>query len=312
MTTIRNSQFAIRPLAVCLTLAASAAALAQEPEPEKPTPDAAESICLLVEAAANANGLPLGFFARVIWQESRFRPDAVGPVTRSGKRAEGIAQFMPGTAAERGLLDPFDPVKALPKSAEFLRELAGEFGNLGLAAAAYNAGPRRVRDWLAGRGALPAQTRAYVLAITDRSVDDWARADRAGAARDSADGGKPPPACGELTALIRQTPSAYLAALERHVGEGAAAPWGVQLSAGFSRPKVLASYAALERRFRDVLANRDLSIFKVVWRSRGTREFYQVRVGADTRESALKLCGNLRAAGGACMVLRNGREAISE
>ena len=63
------------------------------------------------------------FFARVIWQESRFRADAVGPLTRSGRRAQGIAQFMPGTAAERRLLDPFDPVQALPKSAEFLKEL---------------------------------------------------------------------------------------------------------------------------------------------------------------------------------------------
>ena len=106
--------------------------------------------------------MPLEFFARVIWQESRFRSDAVGPVTRSGERAQGIAQFMPRTAAERGLLDPFDPVQALPKSAEFLRELRAEFGNLGLAAAAYNAGPQRLRDYLAGRGGMPAETRGYV------------------------------------------------------------------------------------------------------------------------------------------------------
>ena len=73
----------------------------------------------MIESAARANDLPLEFFARVIWQESRFQSDAVGPVTRSGQRAEGIAQFMPGTASERRLLDPFDPVQALPKSAEF-------------------------------------------------------------------------------------------------------------------------------------------------------------------------------------------------
>ena len=78
-------------------------------------------------------------------------PDARGPVTRSGHRAEGIAQFMPYTADERGLLDPFNPVAALPKAAEFLRELRAEFGNLGLAAAAYNAGPGRVRRVLDGQ-----------------------------------------------------------------------------------------------------------------------------------------------------------------
>ena len=82
--------------------------------------DTREAVCLMIEAAAKANDLPLEFFARVIWQESRFQPDAVGPVTRSGQRAQGIAQFMPGTASERRLLDPFDPVQALPKSAEFV------------------------------------------------------------------------------------------------------------------------------------------------------------------------------------------------
>ncbi len=104
----------------------------------------------MIESAARESNLPLEFFARVIWQESRFRPDAIGPLTKSGRRAQGIAQFMPGTASERGLLDPFNPVLALPKSAEFLAELREQFGNLGLAAAAYNAGPRRVQEWLAG------------------------------------------------------------------------------------------------------------------------------------------------------------------
>ncbi len=74
---------------------------------------------MMIESAARDHGLPVEFFARVIWQESRFRADAVGPVTRNGHRAQGMAQFMPATAAERGLLDPFDPVQALPKSAEF-------------------------------------------------------------------------------------------------------------------------------------------------------------------------------------------------
>jgi len=127
------------------------------PEPAKaPAPDDAQkSICLLLESAARAHDLPIEFFARVIWQESRFRADAIGPMTRSGKRALGIAQFMPGTAAERNLLNPLDPIQALPKSAEFLQELRRDFGNLGLAAAAYNAGPRRVREWMAGTGPMP-------------------------------------------------------------------------------------------------------------------------------------------------------------
>ena len=89
----------------------------------------------MIEAAARANDLPLEFFARVVWQESRFQSDAMGPMTRNGQRAQGIAQFMPGTASERRLLDPFDPVQALPKSAEFLNQLRSQFGHLVPAAA---------------------------------------------------------------------------------------------------------------------------------------------------------------------------------
>src|SRR5262245_48532014 len=171
-----------------ITIAAAAmlllgvAAAAQDPgEPQRPVAaDTAQSICLMMESAAAANGLPLEFFVRLIWQESNFRPNAVGPMTRNGQRAQGIAQFMPGTAAERGLFNPLDPVQALPKSAEFLRDLAKEFGNLGLAAAAYNAGPRRVRDWLEGRGGLPGETRRYVEAITGHTAEEWAAVGKSG------------------------------------------------------------------------------------------------------------------------------------
>src|SRR6187455_135575 len=179
-------------------------------EPDKPAAvgDAAQSICLLLESAARANGLPVEFFARVIWQESRFRANAVGPVTRSGKRAQGIAQFMPGTAAERNLLNPFDPIQALPKSAEFLRELRGQFGNLGLAAAAYNAGPRRVREWLAGTGPMPSETRHYVYAITGSTVEQWSKGG------DGADkkqqGGSD---CGILMATLKRAPNPFVEAL---------------------------------------------------------------------------------------------------
>src|SRR3569623_3740865 len=93
-----------------LSLAIISAAFAQATAQEQPAvpPSAAQSICLMVESAARASGLTVEFFARVIWQESRFRADAVGPVTRSGERAQGSAQFMPGTAAERNLLNPLD------------------------------------------------------------------------------------------------------------------------------------------------------------------------------------------------------------
>src|SRR5205807_1814896 len=154
----RRMRRGIEVAAIAIWLALAGGAGAQ--------PAAGESICLMIEAAADANGLPLEFFARVIWQESGFDPQAVGPLTRGGDRAQGIAQFMPRTASERRLLDPFDPVEALPKSADFLDELRNQFGNLGLAAAAYNAGPRRVQEWLAGTGPMPQETRNYIVAIT--------------------------------------------------------------------------------------------------------------------------------------------------
>jgi hypothetical protein len=263
--------------------------------------DTREALCLMVESAARAANLPLEFFARVIWQESRFQSDAVGPVTRSGQRAQGIAQFMPGTANERRLLDPFDPVQALPKSAEFLGELRDQFGNLGLAAAAYNAGPRRVQEWLAGTGYMPQETRNYVLAITGSTVEDWAAAGR---------NGKMPPAaptssCRDLMALLKRAPNPFVSGLEQRITLSAAKVWGVQLAAGFNRDKALAMYARAMKRLSGVIGNQDPSLLSSRLRTRGSGQFYQVRIGADTRPAADELCNRIRRAGGACFVLRN-------
>src|SRR5437868_7920541 len=263
--------------------------------------DTREALCLMVESAARAANLPLEFFARVIWQESRFQSQAVGPVTRSGRRAQGIAQFMPGTASERGLLDPFNPVQALPKSAEFLAELREQFGNLGLAAAAYNAGPRRVQEWLAGTGPMPQETRNYVFAITGSSVEDWAKAGKAGKQPERI----PTSSCRELMALLKQAPNPFIAGLEQRVTLAAAKLWGVQLAAGFSRDKALAMYGRAVSRLASVIGNRDPSILTSRMRSRGPAMFYQVRFGADTRPEADDLCNRIRKAGGACFVLKN-------
>jgi hypothetical protein len=273
----------------------------QPPKPTERESDTRESICLMIESAAREANLPLEFFARVIWQESRFRSDAVGPVTRSGQRAQGIAQFMPGTASERGLLDPFNPVQALPKSAEFLAELREQFGNLGLAVAAYNAGPRRVQEWLAGTGPMPQETRSYVLAITGSTVEDWAKAGKGGKQPERI----PTSSCRELMALLKQAPNPFIAELEQRVTLAAAKIWGVQLAAGFSRDKALAMYGRAVARLSSVIGDRDPSILTSRMRSRGPALFYQVRFGADTRAEADDLCNRIRKAGGACFVLRN-------
>jgi soluble lytic murein transglycosylase-like protein len=116
---------------------------ASEPNGAAAQTPTAGDVCRVLEQSAAENALPVEFFARVIWQESRFDARAVSP-----KGAQGIAQFMPRTASWHGLSNPFDPLEALRHSAAYLRELLSQFGNLGLAAAAYNAGPARVSAWL--------------------------------------------------------------------------------------------------------------------------------------------------------------------
>ena len=163
-------------------LAAPAADAPEAAAPKPPVDGSPQTVCALIEAAAAANQIPVDLFTRLIWRESTFRPTAVSP-----KGAEGIAQFMPGTASLRQLSDPFDPQEAIPAAASYLRDLVGRFGNFGLAAAAYNAGERRVADWLAGAGGLPYETRDYVFAITGRPAEAWSKPDP-----DLIAGGAPP------------------------------------------------------------------------------------------------------------------------
>jgi hypothetical protein len=120
--------------------------------------------CRIIEKAARVNMLPVGLLTRLLWTESHFQADAVSP-----KGARGVAQFMPGTADERGLSDPFDPAAAIPEAARFLAELNHRFENTTLAIAAYNAGSKRVSDWLTNTKALPEETQNFVLAVTGHS-----------------------------------------------------------------------------------------------------------------------------------------------
>ena len=143
--------------------AAAHAAASINDEPLSSSP-----ICEAVKNAAAEHNIPIGFFARLLWQESRFHAKEV-----SSAGARGIAQFMPQTAVEVGLKDPFDPMQAIPASAKFLRKLFDQFGNLGLAAAAYNAGGGRIEKWLSRRSTLPKETRDYVMIITGHKAEAW-------------------------------------------------------------------------------------------------------------------------------------------
>ena len=162
---------------VIAALPSRAASNSAEPTSEQPSPPgdprtavpiSLGELCNALFTSAQDNHLPVTFFANLIWQESGLQKDVV-----SRKGAMGIAQFMPQTAVEKGLGDPFDPLKSISASARLLRELRDQFGNLGFVAAAYNAGPRRVSEWLERRRRLPAETLSYVLNVTGRSVEQW-------------------------------------------------------------------------------------------------------------------------------------------
>jgi hypothetical protein len=249
----------------------------------------AQAACRLVESAAHSSYIPVGLLTRLVWTESRFQAHVISP-----KGAQGIAQFMPGTAAERGLKDPFDPEQAIPKAAQLVAELEQRFGNLGLAAAAYNAGPARVTDWLGGTSGLPAETRAYVFALTGRAAEDWAMDQRRAVHTSLPEDSQ---SCIEVTAQLRST--------EGGADEAPVAPWGVQLSGNFSKAVALASFERARHRYVGILGDLQPMVIGTVLRSRGTRRFYRVMVPAATRADADRMCRAITAGGGACVALRS-------
>jgi hypothetical protein len=145
------------------------------PPPKPVVHRSRQEVCESLVEAAQSNDLPTPFFIRLLQQESGFKPGVVSPVG-----AQGVAQFMPGTAAEMGVDNPFDPLDAIPASARLLKNLFQKFGNLGLAAAAYNAGPKRIQEWLAKKSKLPDETRGYVKTITGHEAESWKLATAAG------------------------------------------------------------------------------------------------------------------------------------
>jgi hypothetical protein len=111
-----------------------------------------------LERASSRHGVDAALLAAQLMAESNFNPAAVSPAG-----AQGIAQFMPGTAGAYGLRDPFDPDAAIDAQARLMADLLRQFGSVRLALAAYNAGPGAV----AACGCVPAypETQGYVARI---------------------------------------------------------------------------------------------------------------------------------------------------
>jgi soluble lytic murein transglycosylase-like protein len=111
-----------------------------------------------ISRAAQRWNVGAALLAVQLYAESNFNP-----LARSPAGAQGIAQFMPGTAAAYGLRDPFDADAAIDAQAHLMHDLLRRFGAVPLALAAYNAGPAPVQRC----GCIPPypEIRGYVARI---------------------------------------------------------------------------------------------------------------------------------------------------
>ena len=264
----------------------------QQPSGASHAPLTADDICHAIEVDAAENELPVEFFARVIWQESRFNASAVSP-----KGAQGIAQFTPRTADFRGLADPFEPIAALHHAASYLSDLRKQFGNLGLAAAGYNAGPGRVSAWLAKQRDLPSETRNYVAIITGWTADEWASPSPPKTSETTIPQGAP---CMQLANLILAKPK-DAQRIATYVP-----PWGAQFAADMSESIAWATYRRVQQRFAGLIGNRAPIVLRGRLPGRGFAQRYLIRIVDSSRTNMENLCAKIIAAGGGCAVLRNG------
>lgn len=253
----------------------------------------AADVCKLIERNASEHALDPAFLARLLWKESRFEPSAVSPAG-----ALGIAQFMPGTADLYRLDDPFNPAQAIGKAAWYLAQLRDRFGNIGLAAVAYNGGEARAARFLNQATTLPYETLDYVEAITGFSAHRW---------RDN------PPAATDLRlALTPDQP--FRPACERMAGDRSlrefqtqppAMPWGVVVASHPDQSGAARQVARLNRTLRPILDD-GARVGYVRKRMNGMpRAVFTAQVGYNTRSEAARFCTRFKSLGGRCLVLRN-------
>ena len=159
----------------------------------------------------------------------------------SPKGAQGIAQFMPGTAADRGLDDPFEPKSAIVHSASLLADLRTEFGNVGLAAAAYNAGAERVRAWLDGR-LEPAGGDHRLRVVRHRPRRRGMEAAPRPICRTRSK--TPAERCGRVCRKLAPLVVRAVYETEPLTASGAWRPWGIQVSTSFSKARALSTWFA--------------------------------------------------------------------
>ena len=121
----------------------------------------------LLYGAADQYGVPRQLAHNLIQTESNWNPNARGT---SGEI--GLGQLMPATARSLGVTDPSDPQQNIDGSMRYLAQQLKTFGDPALAAAAYNAGPGRVRQFQSGKRDLPSSTKDYVRKVVGVNVGE--------------------------------------------------------------------------------------------------------------------------------------------
>ena len=249
--------------------------------------------CQAIEHFALRNGLEPGFFARLLWQESRFDPNAL-----SHANAQGIAQFIPSTARLRGLRDPYNPAQAMEYSAEYLGELVRRYGNPGLAAVAYNGGERRAEALMAQGAVLPRETVDYVRIVTGVDAGTWAE-DPPEAHDYRLQPGVPfAEACHDLAHNRRLT--AY------PEPQPVLAPFGVQMAYGTTKARALEQYRVRVRSCAALVAEEDPELVWQKSRASPRGGYWMARIGRDSLAEGWRYCTRLKAQGCACAVYANG------
>ena len=254
--------------------------------------------CRAIRIFADRHGLNRDFFARLIWQESRFDPNALSPAD-----ARGIAQFIPSTAALRGLSDPFNPADALEHAAQYLAEMTSRFGNEGLAAVGYNGGENRARSFINGGGLAP-ETENYVPLITGAPAEIW---------RDA-----PPKdhdmrlsktyafhaACTRLAVDRKLSPPPQIKPTKP---KSNLKPWGVQIAFGTSEKKTRARMRGRRAVCRAFDAGEKVDFTYKKNRIAGKKGYHYAQFGRTSKAGAQALCKAMRAEDCLCLVVQNPR-----
>jgi hypothetical protein len=174
--------------------------------------------------------------------------------------------------------------------------LLDRFGNLGLAAAAYNAGPTRVSAWLTDHRPLPGETRKYVPLVTGWTADEWASSSPPEKAETTIPQGIP---CTRLANLIlapkqeRQRVATYVPR------------WGIQIAAHLSESTAWAIYRDRLKRLGSLIGDREPVVLYKEIPGMGHAKRYIITIADDDRAPLDKICRKLVAADATCDVMRN-------